>query len=213
MDRITFKTPNGFTVTTEVNNLKELFQKTGSYAEILSESECGLCHSTAIMPRVRKAGDNDEYDFYEIVCLNSACRARKEYGQSKDKVSLFPQRKDKEGNWLPNNGWTKYQKEGSPERSHEQPSTPRPEPPAAPSAPSATRQDPPELVAFLNAAQGSKASAVIGQLCDQLRAIGGEDLANQCYRQASAPKAPGEYPVTEDIVRSLFYAVRSNTPQ
>lgn len=203
MDKVQFKTPNAmFVVTTEVATAKDIFEKVGYYAELFTDNECGLCHSTNIVPRKRKAGDSDEYDYYEMQCLNPECRARLSFGQSKDKVSLFPKRKGEgEGaTWLPNNGWAKY----VPKVGEKAEAAPPPRSPgAAPTAPTAPDA---ELGALLVRADDPKQlSAVYAELCDRVRKIGGDDLANQCW--VSARTGDPSVPVT---VQRLLMACRSN---
>lgn len=89
---------------------KDLFQQISSFQEVFEESKCGLCSKEDIRFVVRVNKDND--DFFELHCLNAACRARLAFGQHKKGGSLFPHRKDKEGTYLPNNGWTKYVPQG-----------------------------------------------------------------------------------------------------
>ena len=43
------------------------------------------------------------YDFYEARCAD--CSARLQFGQRRDGGGLFPKRKDKQGNVLPDGGW------------------------------------------------------------------------------------------------------------
>jgi hypothetical protein len=90
---------------------KELFEEIASIQDTFeAETSCGHCGSLDIKFQKRLAGDKDEFDYYELVCKNLECRARFSFGQSKDKKTLFPKRKDQDGNWLPNRGWDKYVK-------------------------------------------------------------------------------------------------------
>jgi hypothetical protein len=50
----------------------------------------------------------DQGKYYELWCQNPDCRAKLGFGQHKTGDTLFPKRKDKEGNWLSDNGWVVY---------------------------------------------------------------------------------------------------------
>lgn len=212
MDKVQFKTPNAmFLVTTEVATAKEIFEKVGYYAELFTDNECGLCHSTNIVPRKRKAGDSDEYDYYEMQCLNPECRARLSFGQSKDKVSLFPKRKGEgEGaTWLPNNGWAKYipkqgEKHDPPPPAQE--TTRRAPPGSAPPAP----VDPPEVKQLIQRATLSQANRekVEQELCDSLRALQIDAEKGQALVLTSWAEAVDKAKDDDDILRRLYAIVQ-----
>lgn len=90
-------------LTIDGGDARELF-KVAEQFSALSEHECGCCGSPDIRPSHRVA---QGYDFYLFRC--SACGARLELGTTKDGKVLFPRRKDKGGDWLPNKGWGKWQ--------------------------------------------------------------------------------------------------------
>ena len=85
---------------------RDAFQQLSDFQEIFDEVACGKCASENLRFVVRTV---DENQFYEIRCLD--CGARLEFGSMKQGGKLFPRRKDKEGNWLPDNGWVKWDKE------------------------------------------------------------------------------------------------------
>lgn len=73
-----------------------------------ADSSCGLCKSADITFRVRDVTKgNKTFTYHELRC--QACGGRFDFGQNQDMKSLFPKRKDENGNWLPNRGWYKYQ--------------------------------------------------------------------------------------------------------
>lgn len=85
-------------------NEKTLFKGIAKLSEVFgAEDKCGLCKKANISFRVRTIEDND---FYELHC--SDCNATFQFGQHKKGNSLFPKRKDENGVWLPNHGWSKY---------------------------------------------------------------------------------------------------------
>ena len=71
-----------------------------------SETQCRLCKCKRLKPVARVVEGNS---FFELVCANYECKAKFSIGQSKTKGGLFPQRKDKDGNWKPNGGWAKWE--------------------------------------------------------------------------------------------------------
>lgn len=93
-------------VEAEGESVKKVFEQIARLAEVfVHASKCGACQSENVTPQVR---ENSGYTFYEITCLD--CRARLTFGQTKEGHALFPQRKDKAGNWLDNNGWVKFER-------------------------------------------------------------------------------------------------------
>ena len=62
----------------EGDTQKDLFSQLSSFQEVFDEDTCGKCGG------------------------------RLEFGQVKKGGGLFPRRKDKEGSWLPDNGWVKW---------------------------------------------------------------------------------------------------------
>jgi DNA-directed RNA polymerase subunit RPC12/RpoP len=82
---------------------KELFKEIANIQEIFGEAKCGVCGSENIRFVVRVVDDNE---YYELRCMD--CGAVLGFGQHKKGGTLFPKRKDAEGNWLENRGWYKY---------------------------------------------------------------------------------------------------------
>ena len=82
---------------------KELFKEIASIQEIFGENKCGICGSKNIKSIVRVVDDNE---YYELRCMD--CGAILSYGQHKKGGTLFPKRKDSDGNYMPNNGWHKW---------------------------------------------------------------------------------------------------------
>ena len=92
-------------ITAEGESHKDVFQQLASLQEVFDNRVCGACGSEHVKFVVRTVDDNN---FYEIQCTEIKCRAKLAFGQHKKNNSLFPKRKDDEGNWLPSSGWTKY---------------------------------------------------------------------------------------------------------
>ena len=87
---------------------KEIFKGLASVQEIFGEDKCGVCNNSNFRFVVRNVEDND---YYELRCNNFDCGATLSFGQHKKGGTLFPRRKDDEGNWLPSRGWHKWQKD------------------------------------------------------------------------------------------------------
>ncbi len=92
-------------------NQKEAFKNLASAQEVFDgDDTCGVCNSPDIRFRVRTVSkSNKSFDYFEMACHH--CFARLAFGQSQDTTSLFPKRKDENGEWLPARGWYKYVKE------------------------------------------------------------------------------------------------------
>jgi len=90
---------------------KEVFKELAAIQEIFGEESCGLCKSKNLKFIVRNVEGND---YFEIRCGD--CGAILSFGQHKKGGTLFPKRKDDEGNYLPNRGWHKWTKDEKPEK-------------------------------------------------------------------------------------------------
>lgn len=84
---------------------KVVWDKIAEIQEVFSEKKCGVCGNPEIKYAVREVDNNK---FYELQCQNPKCRARKSYGQHKNQKTLFPHRKDDNGEYLKQNGWAVY---------------------------------------------------------------------------------------------------------
>ena len=105
--KLNLTTQNGkISVEFDGESQKDLFGQIASFQEVFEESKCGKCGSENLKYVVRTV---DENDYYEIRCLD--CGAKLQFGVMKKGGGLFPKRKDKDGNWLPNNGWVKWNKD------------------------------------------------------------------------------------------------------
>lgn len=93
------------------NTQIEIFEAIAHTQEVFdAASECGCCGSREFRFLHRVVDDNS---YYELACLNQDCRAKLGFGQHKKGDTLFVKKKDKDGNWLPNGGWIKFQRPAS----------------------------------------------------------------------------------------------------
>lgn len=81
----------------------DVFGSIAQFQEVFEEDICQKCKSADVRFVVRTVDDNN---YHEIQC--NECRAKLAFGQHKTGGSLFPKRKDKDGGWLPDRGWVKY---------------------------------------------------------------------------------------------------------
>jgi hypothetical protein len=94
---------------------KEVFSQLAAMTEVFRDEPCGLCKKNNTIFVVRRVPDpkskgKKEFEYFERRCLTKDCKARLAYGQHNEGGSLFPKRKGEDGNYLPNNGWTRYEK-------------------------------------------------------------------------------------------------------
>ena len=101
--KISYKVNDNVTLEAEGDGQKEIFKELAMLQEIFAEKECGLCKSPNIRYVCRTVEGND---YYEVKC--SDCYANLSFGQHKKGGTLFPKRKDENNEWLPNNGWYKW---------------------------------------------------------------------------------------------------------
>jgi ribosomal protein L40E len=97
------KKVGSLTITFEAETQKEVFKYLSSLEEVFGETKCGKCGSENLRFVVR---ENDGNEYYELRCLD--CGAKLAFGANKKGGGLFPKRKDAEGSWLPDKGWTKW---------------------------------------------------------------------------------------------------------
>jgi len=92
------------TITAE-GDVKEIFTELASAAEVFGQSVCGSCGSELTSPVSREVDGNH---YYEMRCNSCGCTLG--FGQRKADGALYPRRKDKAGNWMPNRGWADHRK-------------------------------------------------------------------------------------------------------
>ena len=87
----------------EADTQVEVFQQLANFQEIFGETICGKCGSDAVRFQVRNVDDNL---YHEAKC--SSCNAKLAFGVMKKGGRLYPRRKDKDGNWLSDKGWQRW---------------------------------------------------------------------------------------------------------
>jgi hypothetical protein len=86
---------------------KDAFTQLSGAVEVFGQSQCGACGGKDVVPVCREVQGNN---FFELRCLK--CGATLAFGQRKQDGALYPRRKDKDGEYLDNFGWVKFQKRG-----------------------------------------------------------------------------------------------------
>lgn len=100
----TYHSKNGrFSIDLEDADQRTMFQQVARFQEIFEEDTCGKCGNQNIRFVVRTVDDNQ---YHELKCTD--CHAKLAFGATKKGGGLFPKRKDKEGNWLADRGWVKW---------------------------------------------------------------------------------------------------------
>jgi hypothetical protein len=109
--KVTYKT-DSISIEVDGADTKSCFDQLAGAVEIFSHKACGACDSTNTVPVVR---ENQGNVFREVRCLD--CGASLAFGQRRTDGALYPRRRDKEGNYLNHNGWTKFRRADTHEES------------------------------------------------------------------------------------------------
>ena len=105
--KVNYSTGNGrLSVELNAETQTDLFEQLAYFQEVFGETGCGKCGSENLRFQVRTVEDNL---YYELRCLD--CGAKLAFGAMKKGGRLFPRRKNKDGEWLPDRGWVKWNKE------------------------------------------------------------------------------------------------------
>lgn len=88
---------------------KDVFEALIAAEQVFGEQVCGACKTAGAKLRKKQVR---EYTFYEAVCQNQNCKAVLTFFCGKD-GKMFPNRKDKNKEWLPNNGWVIFKPTGT----------------------------------------------------------------------------------------------------
>ena len=95
----------------DTDSQKDMFRQLASIDEVFGDNTCPLTKSgqpsDKVIFSVRKDKEGNEY--FERKCTEAPYAALS-YGQHKNTKTLFPRRKDSEGNWMDNKGWFVWKK-------------------------------------------------------------------------------------------------------
>ena len=92
-------------VEVEAETVRDAFAALASAHEVFSQDKCGLCGSDKVVFEKREIEGNA---YHSMKC--TACRVCLDFGSHKVGGGLFVKRKDKAGNWIPNDGWHVWEK-------------------------------------------------------------------------------------------------------
>lgn len=93
----------------------DLFDKISKFQEVFDNNQCGKCGNTNIKFVIRTAeyekdGKTKTARYHELRCRK--CGAKLEFGVHQDTGNtMYPKRKDKDGKYLPDSGWIKWDRE------------------------------------------------------------------------------------------------------
>ena len=99
--KVTYKTGK-FTVEAE-GNTTEVFEQLASFDSVFGNCVNKANDSENIGFRHREVEGNHYYELYDKDTFHTL-----KFGKTKKDGSLFPRRKDADGNWLPDGGWAKF---------------------------------------------------------------------------------------------------------
>ena len=85
------------------SDIKVIFDELAGAQEVFGVSTCGACDSKNVHFQVRQVQGNT---YRAVRCADCGCELN--FGTRKADGQIYPRRKDKDGNWLENNGWTKW---------------------------------------------------------------------------------------------------------
>ena len=99
--KVTYKTGK-FTVEAE-GNTTEVFKQLASFDSVFGNCKNKANDSENIGFRHRVVDENDYFEMYDKDTFHVL-----KFGRTKKDQSLFPRRKDADGNYFPDGGWVKY---------------------------------------------------------------------------------------------------------
>lgn len=117
----------------------EVFEKLASLEEVFRVTQCGKCGCDRVTFTVRR--DKEDHVYYQAQCLDANCGAEFRFGvRKKPAGTLFPQLKDRDGNWKNFGGWLIWNDHNDEEPPMPQQPQQRPQPQAQAQRPPAQNQ-------------------------------------------------------------------------
>lgn len=97
---------NRMTFEVQGDTPKAIFRTISEIQDVFEcDDRCGRCQSPNIRFRTRTVDDND---YFELKCQD--CHAALAFGQTRKGDTLFPKRKDQDGNLIEDRGWVIWRK-------------------------------------------------------------------------------------------------------
>lgn len=108
--KLQYTTANGrMTVEIEGKTQSELFEGVAAFQEVFENNVATKNGVSSDDIRYVVRVDDEKNKYYELRVNSGPLRGvKKAFGVHKTGGGLFPRSKDKEDNWLPDNGWVKY---------------------------------------------------------------------------------------------------------
>lgn len=111
--KVNFKLNSKVTLQAEGDSVRDVFEELAKFAEVFGDvvavkkdwQNGKEIHD--VIPVVRV--DDDDNKYYELKSPSTGIK--KAFGCHKKGGGLFPKRKDKDDNWLPDNGWVRWDRE------------------------------------------------------------------------------------------------------
>jgi hypothetical protein len=102
---VTYRVGDRLTFELEEKTVVDVVERLHQIDEVFDNLVCPVNNSKDVHFVVRE--DKEANKYYELRDRKSGYKLA--FGQHKKGGTLFPRRKDAEGNWLPNQGWTKWE--------------------------------------------------------------------------------------------------------
>lgn len=112
--KLSYTTVDGrMTIEVEGKSQTDLFEQLAEFQDCFETGPC--VRGKKVSDKVRfQVRDVDENKYYELICTDvdpDLRGARLSFGQHKKGGTLYAKRKDKDGKYLPHNGWVRFNKE------------------------------------------------------------------------------------------------------
>ena len=111
--KVTYTTRDGrLSVEIEGKTQVDVFEQLAAFQEVFEDRVCRKYGEVTDNVRFVVREDEEQNKYFELRSAEPGKLAgvKRAYGQHKKGGTLFPRLKDSEDNWLPDNGWVKWNK-------------------------------------------------------------------------------------------------------
>ena len=108
--KVVYTTRDGrLTAEIEGSTQAEVWENLANFQDVFENTTCTKNGESSDDVRFVVRQDDEQNKYYELRVNSGPLRGtRKSYGVHKKGGGLFPKSKDSEGNWLPDNGWMRW---------------------------------------------------------------------------------------------------------
>lgn len=108
--KVVYTTNDGrLTAEIEGGTQAELFENLADFQDVFENTVCTKGGETSDDVRFIVRKDEEDNKYYELRVNSGPLKGtKKSFGCHKKGGGLFPRNKDKEGKWLPDNGWVRW---------------------------------------------------------------------------------------------------------